>query len=232
MLLWITAPIGVSFFLRVFSGEGWKSLGIRPGLRKNAAWYAVSILVYPACITLVLSVGSLFDVVSLFGFSMNVFVVAVSLALIPQIFQNIFEEFGFRGYLAPGLYSLGMNVFAAHVLVGLIWGLWHLPYLAAITPYTAESTATLFPRFLAGAVAASIVYGEIRILTGSVWPAVFMQTAGGAVLGALLLQNLLAVDSGVEFLFLPVIESLSSIVLFTAVGIGIYMLRTKRTKST
>jgi hypothetical protein len=114
----------------------------------------------------------------------------------------------------------------AHVLVGLIWGLWHIPYLAAITPYTTEGMFTLLPRFLLGAIAVSIVYGEIRLLTNSVWPAVLMQTAGGMFVGALMLDDFITISSG-AWLFTPVLEGGLMIVLFTVVGIGIYRWRTK-----
>ena len=96
-----------------------------------------------------------------------------------------------------------------------------------ITPYTTESLATLVPRFLAGAVAASIVYGEIRILTDSVWPAWLMHTVGATFIGAL--NGLFAISSGMEFLVTPVFEGGLMIVLFTLTGVGIYLLRRKRT---
>ena len=87
---------------------------------------------------------------------------------------------------------------------------------------------TLVPRFLVGTIAASIVYGEIRILTGSVWPAILMQTVGGAFIGAIVLKDLIKITSGMEFLFAPVLEGGLCIVLFTLIGVGIHALRRKR----
>lgn len=112
----------------------------------------------------------------------------------------------------------------------MIWGIWHLPYLRAITPYTTESLATLIPRFLAGTIAASIVYGEIRILTKSVWPSVLMQTAGGIFIGTVVLKDFIEATSRMEFLFDPVLEGGLNIILFTLIGVGIYMLRRNRLK--
>ena len=40
MLIWIIAPVGVSFLLRGFAGDGWKDLGIRPAIKGNVLWYA------------------------------------------------------------------------------------------------------------------------------------------------------------------------------------------------
>ena len=166
--------------------------------------------------------------VSFPGFSLALFVQAFAIALVPQVMKNIFEEFGFRGYLAPKMYKLGLNVFVAHVVVGLIWGVWHFPYLSVIIPYPTESVATLIPRFLAAAIAASIVYGEIRIVTDSVWPAWLMHTVGGVFMGALMLHGLFRIPSAMEFLIAPVFEGGLMIVLLTLTGIGIHLLRTRR----
>jgi membrane protease YdiL (CAAX protease family) len=230
MLIWIISPLGVSFLLRAFAGDGWRDLGIRPNIRGNVVWYAVSILVYPVCVTLVLVIGRGLGVISFPGFSpdsVGLWVSAAALLLVPQFIQNIFEEFGFRGYLAPKMVTLALNVFVAHLLVGLIWGVWHLPYLRVITPYTMENLATLVPRFLLGTMAVSIVYGEIRILTDSVWPAVLMQTAGGVFIGALVLNDFTQVASGTEFLFAPVLEGGLIIVFFALIGVGIHLVRRK-----
>ena len=235
MLIWIIAPLGVSFLLRAFAGDGWKDLGIRPAIKGNILWYIISILVYPVSVGLIIIVGLAFDVIFLTDFSMNkaVFFVQAFVVLIgTMFFKNVFEEFAWRGYLAPKMYKLRLNVFVAHIVVGLIWGAWHLPYFRAITPHTTESLATLIPRFLAGAIAVSIVYGEIRILTNSVWPAVLMHTVGGAFVGVLLLKELIKMKDGMEFLFSPAIEGVLSIVLFTLIGIGLYLLRRKRMAAT
>jgi membrane protease YdiL (CAAX protease family) len=225
MLIWIIAPLVISFLLRAFAGDGWQDLGIKPALKGNGLWYAVGILVYPICATLILGIGLALGVISFSASAtMGVFVQAFALLFVSQILTNIPEEFGFRGYLAPKMYTLPLNILAAHVLVGLIWGLWHAPYLAAITPYTTESLTTLLPRFLLGTIAASIVYGEIRLLTNSVWPAVFMQTAGGMFVGALMTNDFITISSR-AWLFTPVLEGGLMIVLCTLIGVGIYLWR-------
>jgi membrane protease YdiL (CAAX protease family) len=227
MGIWIIAPLVISFLLRAFAGDGWRDLGIKPALKGNGVWYAVSILVYPLCATLILVIGLGPGMISFStSATMGVFAQAFAALFVSQILTNIFEEFGFRGYLAPKMYTLPLNILVAHVLVGLIWGLWHIPYLTAITPYTTESMFTLLPRFLLGTIAVSIVYGEIRLLTNSVWPAVLMQTAAGMFVGALMLDDFITISSG-GWLFTPVLEGGLMIVLFTVIGVGIYRRRTK-----
>jgi hypothetical protein len=70
-------------------------------------------------------------------------------------------------------------------------------------------------------MAASIVYGEIRLLTDFVWPVVLMQTAGGAFTGALMMDGVMAISGG-GWLFTPVPEGGLMISLFTLMGVSIY----------
>jgi membrane protease YdiL (CAAX protease family) len=153
----------------------------------------------------------------------------VQTALI-QFVGNIFEEAGFRGYLAPRAFGLGWHTLGVHGLVGLVWGVWYFPYLRAIlapvTPYAAESFLTLGPRFLLGAVAASLVYGELRLRTDSLWPAVLMQTIGGAFIAAVALNGQLVFEVGRAFVFMPMVEGLLMSALFAALGLALYFTRT------
>jgi membrane protease YdiL (CAAX protease family) len=50
----------------------------------------------------------------------------LALALVWPLFAALGEELGWRGYLFPRL-ALRLDLIAAAILVGLIWGLWHLP---------------------------------------------------------------------------------------------------------
>jgi len=234
MLLWLIAPFGVSLLLRAFAGDGWKDLGIKPAIKGNVLWYLISIFIYPIIAMLTLVTGLMSGAVSFLDFSSEkvpLFIQAFVFLLATTFFKCIFEEFAFRGYLAPKVYKLRLNPFAGHLVVGFIWGIWHLPYLAVITTYTTQRLSILIPLFLLGTIAASIVYGEIRLLTNSVWPAVIMHTIGGAFIGALLLQDFIVISSRAEFLISPALEGVMTIALFTLIGVGIYVLRRKREES-
>ncbi len=232
MLLWIVTPAAISLLLRGFAGDGWKDLGIRPRFKGNGRWYAISILVYPVAVAIVLVLGLVFGVTTVRDAGTNaadIIVQALIALLIKEVIVNILEEFAFRGYLAPKVYSLGLNVWLGHVLVGLIWGTWHLPVLRLIAPYTSESLWTLVPRFLIGTIAASLVYGEIRLRTDSVWPAVLMQTAGGIAVSLAMTFDLFSIKPSSGFLFHPVVEGTFTIVLFALVGIGLVTRRKQHT---
>ena len=78
--------------------------------------------------------------------------------------------------------------------------------------------------FFLGAIAHSIVYGEIRMQTDSVWPAFLMHAVSNAVINTLLLQGFVKMASGKELLVSPGIEGILGIVFFTLTGVGIHLL--------
>ena len=88
------------------------------------------------------------------------------------------------------------------MLVGLIWGAWHLPYwfgfLAAadFSAYTSLDMTVFIPLALVALIPAAFVYGELRRATGSIWPVVVMHTMGNAVILTLLLNRLIQFKSG------------------------------------
>ena len=80
------------------------------------------------------------------------------------------EEIGIRGYLQPRLMVLGRT--RALLLVGLLWATWH-QVLIFLTPvdFPTGNLLLFFPLFYGTIVAASFLFGYLRIYTGSVWPA-------------------------------------------------------------
>jgi uncharacterized protein len=80
-----------------------------------------------------------------------------------------FEEWGWRGYLAPRLLPLGM--WPALLLSGGLWGLWHAPLV--LRGFNYESTGVLgMVEMTVACLLAGIVLGWLDIRSGSVWPAV------------------------------------------------------------
>lgn len=74
-------------------------------------------------------------------------------ALVLTLFIGPVEEFGWRGLMLPLLQRRFAPIWAA-LMLGAIWGLWHLPaFLLAGTPQSAWS----FTPFFAGAVAISVI---------------------------------------------------------------------------
>ena len=226
-LIWGTAPILVSLLMRAVTRD-WSDLGIRLGIKKYLRWYIVSLLAYPVAIALALFIGSSISAASVSEFSIGSYIQAALPALVIFFFFALFEEVGWRGYLAPKMYSLGINVYVAHALVAVVWASWHLPFIRELSTYTTEGLATYIPRFFLGAFAFSIVYGEIRMITATFWPAVLMHWVGNAIANPLV-AGFVLFSAGKEYLGSVGVDGLIMIAFFGLLGVAINRWRSRKT---
>jgi hypothetical protein len=236
ILIWIVAPAATGLMLRALAGAGWKDLGIRPAFRGNVGWYALALVVYPAVVAAVLLAGRAAGSVSAAGLSPPALGAAVAAALAPSLVKNVLEELAWRGYLTPQVRALGVNDLIGHAIVGLIWGLWHLPYfLFFLEPsLVADYSSLPLPAFIVMAVITmvswALAYGELRLLTSSVWPAVLMHTVEDSFVTELLLGDHVEIAEGTDWLFSPGF-GLLNMLLFGALGVGLYRLRTAQARA-
>jgi uncharacterized protein len=173
--LWMCTPTVATLIMLVvvtregYSKEGWKSLGLhRLGL--NVWWIAfgVTLLITVAASAIVWATplasfvmpeGGIVD--TLIDFLIEVVLITLTVVL--------FEEIGMRGYLLPKLLSLGTT--PALALSGLVWATWHMPLILLTPIFPVGNKLISLPLFYATIVAASFIFGYLRIYTGSLWPA-------------------------------------------------------------
>ncbi len=230
-LLWLISPLVISLLLRIFGGDGWSDLGLRTNFKGNGFWWLVSILIFPVVTTLTVILGVLLGGIKLNLNMSSVLLAALLPAFSSALFKNIFEELAWRGYLAPKVYALKMNIWLSHAIVGLVWGAWHLPFVFLFWHYLTPNTLWYFiPLLLFGTICQSVVYGEIRLATDSVWPAWIMHTIGNAIGNTLLLSELIQLNPGKELFFSPGAESISSIILMFSIGYWLHHQRKNRKK--
>jgi membrane protease YdiL (CAAX protease family) len=219
--------------LRAFAGDGWKDFGIKLNFKGNLLGYGIAVLVFPVITILILIIGKASGVVFFFGFQAgrtSAFLEIFALGLLPGFFKNIFEEFGWRGYLTPKVNSLNLKDYIGHLLVGAVWALWHIPYYlffldrALIKDYTTLSFGAFIPLALLSIVAYSFVFGEIRLLTNSIWPIVLMHMVEDALVNPLLVEDFIRIKSGMDFFFSPGV-SILVIIFFVGSGVGLHRLR-------
>ncbi|MEW6402171.1 MAG: CPBP family intramembrane glutamic endopeptidase [Chloroflexota bacterium] len=116
----------------VHGREGFRELGSQLfNWRVGARWYAVALLTAPLLMTatlLALSLASPVFLPAIFTFDNK-----VSLLLtgsVAGLMVAIFEEIGWTAFAAPQL-RLRYSVLTGGLIVGLLWGLWHLPLFTA-----------------------------------------------------------------------------------------------------
>lgn len=106
---------------------------------------------------------------------------------LPILLNAVFafgEEIGWRGWLLDAMRPLG--VWPALVATGAAWGLWHTPLI--LLGYNYNRHDWVGPVLMTAAcVAWGVLFGWLRLRTGSVFPAVFAHAALNGAAGLTLL---------------------------------------------
>jgi uncharacterized protein len=159
------APALAALIMRLFvSREGLRhSLGPRPRV-----WHCLAAVLLPmAFIFAVVGVVVASREADVFtpGKSLGVLLPVLLVVGVPVGAVLAFgEEFGWRGYLLRNLLPLGE--FRAALVVGLIWGMWHLPILVVGLNYPGENLAMLVIVFLLATVLLSMLHTRFYIVSG------------------------------------------------------------------
>ncbi len=135
------------------------------------------------------------------------------------------EEWGWRGYLLPKLTGL-MPVIPAVFVSGLIWGLWHIPYVIAGLNYGMEYTGYPYLGFLMMTlfcIVIGIFISFVTIRTKSCVPAIIAHGAVNATASA----GVYFTSDGGKLLFGPSITGIVGMIpaIITAVILLAIMLR-------
>jgi hypothetical protein len=233
--LWILAPVvtALGLGLGLPAGQGRHrggGLGLSPRFAGQGRWYALAVAFPISTAAVLLLAGALTGTLTLrwtptagapgpIG--------AVSAVLPFLAVKNVLEELVFRGYGTPAAIRLGLPGPWPHLLVGAVWGLWHLPlYLVWMSQADYRSTTSLplavyLPMFCGGTLAMAVPFGELRLRTGSIWPGVLLHTvAGGLAVGLLTGGNLTLTCAG-DALFSPNANSIGSTLLFAVAGVAL-----------
>lgn len=121
------------------------------------------------------------------------------------------EEFGWRGYAMPAL-TAKLNWRIASLVIGILWGLWHLPLFFMIG--TAQSQMPILV-FMLNIVAGSVLFGWLFERTQqSVLPAIVMHTSLNAWAGILMIVPTAA--SGLPYAIVTGLLVLIAMVLLAA----------------
>ncbi|MDZ4840638.1 MAG: CPBP family intramembrane glutamic endopeptidase [Hyphomicrobium aestuarii] len=153
--------------------------------RMNWRWYALAFAGPPVAMVCALVLhAELGGAIPTLPAADKIPLVIANFALVLLIGGPLGEEFGWRGYAMPAL-TARLNWRAAALIVGVLWGLWHLPlfFLAG----TAQSQIPI-ALFMINIVASSVVFGWLFEHTKrSVLPVIVLHTSVNAWAGILLL---------------------------------------------
>ena len=218
-LVWLISPLilAIIFHFTYTKKVNW---GFHLQLKKKWYWYVIATLLFPilllVLVILGINIGSINSLKPIYNFT---FLTALLLAIPAQFIKNLFEEFVWRGYLFSSLEQQGIRAWKNDLIVGLVWALWHIPYLDGFTRIYHDLSWTLYlPLFIIGVIATAFIYGEIRRRSQSVWTAVILHTMANAFTNVLFFEKYIELNSGKEWWSSPTIDNLGYIILiiFTA----------------
>ena len=231
-LIFISSPILCMILLRLFGGDGWKDLPLKPNFKQNTRWYLFAIAVYPVVIGITLSIGKLFGWIDVSKFSFSAYLPILIAAFLPEFIKNIFEESVWRGYLTVKMEQLTKNEWLVYLVVALVWQIWHLPYylillddayLATFFPY--GDALFIITSFMVIGVW-TIMYTEIFFLSRSLLPVILMHTMEDS-LNPLISEGFAIVSPDKVLLVSP---SFGLIPLLIYLGTGLYLRRMRKDK--
>ncbi len=236
-LVWLVSPALVGILLRAFGGDGWKDVGFGLKLRAGWRWYLLSIFVYPLIMLLTFGVAAAFGAISTPGFAqkgITAFIAAAFMGVAGSMVKNIFEEFAWRGYLTPRLDVASVHPLLNHFWVGVIWWAWHLPYYyflldrAQLEPFlTADLNTFIITAFFV-MFPTAILFGELRLLSKSVWPAFIFHCVINGFSLPLLLDGFIELNGLPGTILSPTNEGILVSILFGLVGLFLYRYRMSR----
>jgi uncharacterized protein len=159
--------------------------------RASARWYAVALLTAPLLAAAVLFALSLPSPIFTTDDKPTVVLVGIAAGL-----TTVFEELGWTGFATPTLLRVRHGVLGTGLIVGLLWGAWHLLQISWVSgSYSAALPLALFvPLYVFCAVAQLTAY---RVLM--VW--VYDRTGGSLLVATLMHASLTA---STVFIFTPV----------------------------
>ena len=234
-LVWLVTPALSGILLRAFGGDGWKDAGFRLNLISGWRWYLVAILVYPLAALLTFGLATLMGAVSTDGFAtqgFDAYLSAVGIIAAGSLMKNIFEEFAWRGYLTPRLEAAKVPALLNHLIVGVLWWAWHIPYYYYFLDRTVLGSylgnmniSTFLVLALISILLTAILFGELRLLSKSVWPVFILHNLINGLSMPLILNGFIKLNGWSGIILSPTNDGIIASILLGVAGLLLYRYR-------
>jgi len=224
MLIWLVFPLFATILLRLFAGDGWKDIGFKLNLKGNVKWYLISLIIYPVVTAIVLFIGRIFGWIDFSNFNIESYFAGFFGVLLINFVKNFFEESVWRGYLTAKLIKTKIKDVWVYLIVGGVWGIWHLPYYLHFLPPADMYQVLPVGRFVFALVAIitmigwSVMFVELYRLTKSIWPVVLLHMVEDSVVNHLVIDGYIQIISGREIFISPILGIITSS-LYIAIGL-------------
>lgn len=224
MVIWLVLPLITTILLRLFAGDGWKDIGVKFYFKGNLKWYLISLLIYPLVTTIILAFGKIIGWASFSNFKTDAYLAGFITALLPNLIKNFFEEFVWRGYLTAKLLTAKIKDIWLYLIVGGVWGAWHLPYYLFFLPQADICQVLPVGRFTFALIAIvsmmcwTVMFVEIYRITKSIWSVVLLHVIEDSVINHLVIDGHITIIAGKEILISPIAGILTTII-YLSIGL-------------
>lgn len=216
MGVWLILPLLTTILLRLFAGDGWKDIGLALNLKGNVRWYIISLLIFPVVTASILVIGKLSGWINYSDFRIEAYLTGFASTLVVNFIKNIFEESIWRGYLASKLLLLKAKDYWIYLIVGSVWGIWHLPYYLVFLPESDIYQVMAVDRMTFAIIAIfsmicwSVMFVELYRMTKSIWPVVILHMIEDSLINHLVIDGHIIIASDKEILISPIIGIITS----------------------
>ena len=224
MGIWLILPLITTLLLRIFAGDGWKDIGLKINFKGNIRWYIISVIIFPLVTALILIIGKILGWINFTNFRVWAYSAGFFGTLFINFVKNFFEESVWRGYLTAKLLKTKIKDIWLYIIVGGIWGIWHLPYYLFFLPHSAMYEVLPVGRFAFAIMAIitmifwSVMYVELYRLTESIWPVVLLHMIEDSLINHLVIDGHIKIISGKEILISPITGIITSL-LYVCIGL-------------
>ncbi|MDL1912524.1 CPBP family intramembrane metalloprotease [Chloroflexi bacterium CFX6] len=183
--------IGTIVVRKWVTHEGFADSGLRLNVR--GAWhYYLFALLYPVIVVPAILILAFLISAERPDFSALMVMSLVQMIIIAIVSTPIIwgEEFGWRGYLQVRLFA--EKPLWAAVATGLIWGVWHYPMILMGYIFSGNPLGLLL--YPINMIFTSIIYGWLRLRSGSVWSASLAHATGNTIINPLLASLLPSIE--------------------------------------
>ncbi len=226
MGIWLVLPMLAAIAITIFSRGSWSDIGFKPNFKGNIKWYLIAALIFPVVTAIVLIIGDMTKWIDLSAFDLRPFILLFSSTLLISFIIDIFDGAPLYGYLTSQLVKLNLNDWKIYLTVGIVWGMWHIPYYLVFLPETDMQVVLPVSRTMFSIISIitmicwAVMFIELYRVTNSIWPGVVLHMVEDSLINPLVISGFISIAAGKEILISPITGIITSI-LYLLVGFGI-----------
>jgi hypothetical protein len=229
MGIWLLLPFLCGIVIRLVRRD-WKDFGVKPNIKTNIKWYALSVIIFPAMTLMYSLLGWIFGFVEFNSFSVSSLLPIIGSLFVGMFIKNIFEDFAWQGFLTPKLVKARLGDLQLYLVVGLVWAFWHAPYYLHFLPDSFYSTTSerLVDVFIKSPIIITVwgvMFVEMTRITRSVWPAVLMHALEDAIPNFLIFEEGIIQFNGIGNLLLNPLTGLLPLATYLVFGLWLRKMR-------